>query len=134
MFECSSSKHFLARDETMGRHGVRGELLRAMLSYGAPQKYWLCSVLGQSNHKQPCPTANYLMSNRRPRRGLADCLEHMPKGALLWSAGACVQGPPKGLLQCPSQNFYHCTSRFEICYHTQCSALSKPTFVRAFLT
>lgn len=40
-----------------------------MPSYGAPQKYWLCSVLGQSNLKQPCPTANYLMSNSRPRRG-----------------------------------------------------------------
>lgn len=41
---------------------------------------------------------------------------------------------PKGFLQCPSQHFHHRTGSFEICYHTQCFALSKPTSERAIFT
>lgn len=97
----------------------------------------MLAVLWKSNLRKPCPTASCLLNNRRPRRLLADRLGgHAWWCLALGGRPLCpgAHGLPRASGNAQTNILCHCTGSFEICYYTQCFALSKPASECAIFT
>lgn len=116
IFPCWSLNHWQERSQR-----------QAPGSNTTVQTSWeVLAVLGEGNLKLPCPTAP-------PTTEASQAAGWLPGGTCL--RVPCSEGKNScqgslGLPRAygrPRSHFYHCTDSFEICYHTQGFAPSKPT-------